>query len=144
CVLCFVRFLFCRCLCFFFFQAEDGIRDFHVTGVQTCALPILNRMAVNLGFSVGPALGGFLAMISYSWIFYGNAIAALSAAVVFLIFFRNRKPRSTISTRRKQEKTFTKKDRNAYLDVPFIIFNIFCCLFSMAFFQLLSTVPLYY
>src|SRR5690606_40101447 len=28
---------------FFFFQAEDGIRDFHVTGVQTCALPICNR-----------------------------------------------------------------------------------------------------
>src|SRR5215475_14222852 len=27
-------------LFFFFFQAEDGIRDFHVTGVQTCALPI--------------------------------------------------------------------------------------------------------
>src|SRR5690606_40797183 len=28
---------------FFFFQAEDGIRDFHVTGVQTCALPISGR-----------------------------------------------------------------------------------------------------
>src|SRR2546429_6885474 len=28
------------CLCFFFFQAEDGIRDVAVTGVQTCALPI--------------------------------------------------------------------------------------------------------
>src|SRR5690606_40558819 len=27
--------------CVFFCQAEDGIRDFHVTGVQTCALPIL-------------------------------------------------------------------------------------------------------
>ena len=26
--------------CFFFFQAEDGIRDHCVTGVQTCALPI--------------------------------------------------------------------------------------------------------
>src|SRR5690606_40804271 len=26
-----------------FFQAEDGIRDFHVTGVQTCALPIYTR-----------------------------------------------------------------------------------------------------
>src|SRR5690606_39359849 len=25
------------------FQAEDGIRDFHVTGVQTCALPIWSR-----------------------------------------------------------------------------------------------------
>src|SRR5260221_10172232 len=28
------------CLVFFFFQAEDGIRDHCVTGVQTCALPI--------------------------------------------------------------------------------------------------------
>src|SRR5690606_39797820 len=27
----------------FFFQAEDGIRDFHVTGVQTCALPIFRQ-----------------------------------------------------------------------------------------------------
>src|SRR2546429_7354972 len=29
-----------RCCFFFFFQAEDGIRDVAVTGVQTCALPI--------------------------------------------------------------------------------------------------------
>src|SRR3712207_9088722 len=29
-------------LFFFFFQAEDGIRDIGVTGVQTCALPILD------------------------------------------------------------------------------------------------------
>src|SRR5256885_8646449 len=29
------------CFIFFFFQAEDGIRDYKVTGVQTCALPIL-------------------------------------------------------------------------------------------------------
>src|SRR5256885_9683513 len=28
---------------FFFFQAEDGIRDYKVTGVQTCALPILRK-----------------------------------------------------------------------------------------------------
>src|SRR5437870_8879858 len=28
---------------FFFFQAEDGIRDGHVTGVQTCALPICQK-----------------------------------------------------------------------------------------------------
>src|SRR6266478_7178350 len=30
---------------FFFFQAEDGIRDLTVTGVQTCALPILRLLA---------------------------------------------------------------------------------------------------
>src|SRR5690606_40994099 len=28
-----------------FFQAEDGIRDFHVTGVQTCALPIYSPIS---------------------------------------------------------------------------------------------------
>src|SRR5205085_7910152 len=31
-------------ICFFFFQAEDGIRDLTVTGVQTCALPIYDRI----------------------------------------------------------------------------------------------------
>src|SRR5205807_7302845 len=31
---------------FFFFQAEDGIRDYKVTGVQTCALPIYPETAV--------------------------------------------------------------------------------------------------
>src|SRR5690606_41197887 len=47
----------------FFFQAEDGIRDFHVTGVQTCALPIYFPMLFNL-FVVGMLilLNGVLAM----------------------------------------------------------------------------------
>src|SRR5438874_9878100 len=34
---------------FFFFQAEDGIRDLYVTGVQTCALPISQRLRA-IGF----------------------------------------------------------------------------------------------
>src|SRR2546426_7964054 len=33
---------------FFFFQAEDGIRDYKVTGVQTCALPISPALLVVL------------------------------------------------------------------------------------------------
>src|SRR5690606_39699599 len=33
----------------FFFQAEDGIRDFHVTGVQTCALPIFAAWLPGMG-----------------------------------------------------------------------------------------------
>src|SRR2546430_3194835 len=42
---------------FFFFQAEDGIRDLTVTGVQTCALPILAgavgwTYALTLGFAL--------------------------------------------------------------------------------------------
>src|SRR3989440_5718272 len=34
------KLIVCSVFCFFFFQAEDGIRDLIVTGVQTCALPI--------------------------------------------------------------------------------------------------------
>lgn len=105
----------------------------------------LNRMAVNLGFSIGPALAGFLATFSYDWIFYGNAIAALCAAVVFIIVFKGRKPRNhTEPLLIKADRKRAEGDRNAYTDTPFIIFNIFCCLFSMAFFQLLSTLPLFY
>src|SRR2546429_6595958 len=36
---------------FFFFQAEDGIRDVAVTGVQTCALPILEHLGISLAES---------------------------------------------------------------------------------------------
>src|SRR5207302_4251557 len=41
-------------LFFFFFQAEDGIRDFHLAGVQTCALPI---WAIGADFAVRRRLG---------------------------------------------------------------------------------------
>src|SRR5690606_36459739 len=44
----------------FFFQAEDGIRDFHVTGVQTCALPISDTEeppGLRRGFEVGGVPG---------------------------------------------------------------------------------------
>src|SRR5688500_18537061 len=37
---------------FFFFQAEDGIRDYKVTGVQTCALPILRGRTLNEAFII--------------------------------------------------------------------------------------------
>src|SRR5206468_5978565 len=43
------------CLCFFF-QAEDGIRDLIVTGVQTCALPILALHDQRATASVRPGL----------------------------------------------------------------------------------------
>lgn len=102
----------------------------------------LNRMAVNLGFSIGPALGGFLASISYNWIFYGNAIGAAAAVIVFIYFFHNRTPNKLPI---KDEDIKPKyKERNAYADSSFIIFNILCCLFSMGFLQLLSTLPLFY
>src|SRR5437588_5114785 len=49
CVFCHIVFSCDDVLCvFFFFQAEDGIRDHCVTGVQTCALPISERRSSGL------------------------------------------------------------------------------------------------
>src|SRR5258707_1743343 len=42
-------FMYFDVLFFFFFQAEDGIRDFGVTGVQTCALPIYRQTSFRAG-----------------------------------------------------------------------------------------------
>src|SRR5207244_10545205 len=51
----FVRQILCVFMLFyvFFFQAEDGIRDDLVTGVQTCALPILYASACEAGMDSG-------------------------------------------------------------------------------------------
>src|SRR5256884_5137428 len=44
----------------FFFQAEDGIRDVAVTGVQTCALPISEKAGVaGGGYGMGVAVGDY-------------------------------------------------------------------------------------
>src|SRR5690348_9349534 len=48
-----IRYTGCASL-FFFFQAEDGIRDGRVTGVQTCALPILLKAAQSATTEPGP------------------------------------------------------------------------------------------
>src|ERR1019366_9685102 len=45
-----------RLLMFFFFQAEDGIRDWSVTGVQTCALPISGELHQGLPVVVAIAV----------------------------------------------------------------------------------------
>src|SRR5690554_1288245 len=59
---------------FFFFQAEDGIRDADVTGVQTCALPIWLRGLLKLGaqnraFPANPEKLCHLLRLNMSWYF---------------------------------------------------------------------------
>src|SRR5256885_4438914 len=63
----------------FFFQAEDGIRDYKVTGVQTCALPILIWAIAAVLLSVGE-------IFTPGMFFLGPvALAAVAAAVVALV-----------------------------------------------------------
>src|SRR5690625_5805929 len=54
---------------FFFFQAEDGIRDGHVTGVQTCALPISAREHIPIYLAaVGPRNCALAGEIADGWL----------------------------------------------------------------------------
>src|SRR5256885_11123009 len=47
---------------YFFFQAEDGIRDYKVTGVQTCALPIWTVIVDEIHAVIGTRRGAHLAL----------------------------------------------------------------------------------
>lgn len=100
----------------------------------------LNRMALNLGFSIGPALGGFLAAFSYDLLFYGNAFGATIAALIFYLYFRNKKG----TAKSKEEVLLKIPSKSPYKDVPFLVFTFLSILFAICFFQLLSTLPLYY
>lgn len=107
----------------------------------------LNRMAINLGFSIGPALGGILAVISYNFLFAVNAFGALFAGLAYMYFFRDRahKSGSFEKTRKKElEETNIIKEGSAYRDVPFIVYSVFCGIFSICFFQFFNTLPLFY
>ncbi len=104
----------------------------------------LNRMAINLGFSVGPALGGFLATLSYHWIFYGNAIGTFAAAVIFVLFFYKRKGTARTKVAGQTTPPTASVPRSPYRDWPFLLFSLLCCGYAICFFQLLNTLPLFY
>ena len=130
----------------------DAFRPANSVSVASYAKPenitrafSLNRLAINLGFSIGPAVAGFLATISFDWIFYGNSFAVMSAAIIFFMFFHKRQKRTVVKTNKEiLSATDTVQSRNPHTDIPFILFNIFCCIFSFCFFQLITTLPLFY
>src|SRR2546430_5798040 len=77
--------------CFFFFQAEDGIRDWTVTGVQTCALPIchLTRKSATAFSRGGDSGPGALSILAVA--------AVVTAALAALALARPRRRRRDTS-----------------------------------------------
>lgn len=104
----------------------------------------LNRMAVNLGFSIGPALGGVLSGISYNFLFVFNFTGALIAGIIYVFFFRKR---NKIFREKKKSETFEvvkKTGKSPYKDYPFLVFSFLCTIFAICFFQFFNTIPLFY
>jgi len=104
----------------------------------------LNRMALNLGFSIGPAVGGLLAAFSYNWLFYGNGISAALAGLVFYTYFKGRQGNKIVKQTADLKAQTLPLVKSPYKDKVFILFNILCTFYSICFFQLLSTLPLFY
>src|SRR5690606_14903854 len=100
----------------------------------------LNRMAVNLGFSIGPALGGILSAVSYNFLFYSNALGALLAGITYIWFFKNRTHRN----REIEPSELGQNSVSPYRDWKFMLFAFLCLLFSICFFQILNTLTLFY
>lgn len=105
----------------------------------------LNRMAINLGFSIGPALGGILSGISYNFLFVVNAIGALVAGIIYVVFFRKRNQIFREKKRLEPKKTIENvSTKSPYKDFPFLIYSILCAVFAVCFFQFFNTIPLFY
>lgn len=101
----------------------------------------LNRMAINLGFSIGPALGGLLAGISFKLLFVADGLTCIAAAIFFFLYFKNIQGHQPIS---KEKKELSAKTKSAYHDRQFLIFTVLSSCFAILFFQLFISLPLYY
>jgi predicted MFS family arabinose efflux permease len=99
----------------------------------------LNRLAVNLGWAIGPALGGILASINYSLLFWVDGLTCILAALVLYYVLP---PQKAVKIN-KQIKTIQKTD-SAYRDKVFLQGMFLVLLIGICFFQLFSIIPVYY
>ena len=95
-------------------------------------------LAINLGFSVGPAVGGIIiTTLSYGGLFWVDGITCILATFL-LIKVLNPKKAKTL------DEIKTTHPKSAYHDKAFFIFLIAMVLFGIVFLQYFSTMPLYY
>lgn len=100
----------------------------------------LNRLAINLGWSIGPAVGGVLASINYSYLFWADGITCMAAS---LLLFAGLSPSHT-PDKKKTKKETVAGSLSAYRDKPFLQGMFYLFLIGLSFFQLFSVIPAYY
>jgi predicted MFS family arabinose efflux permease len=99
----------------------------------------LNRLAVNLGWAFGGALGGFLASVNYHLLFWVDGFTNILAALLLLKLM----PRSKfVKTLKHHNEPVIKA--SAYKDKVYVMFIILSTLFGICFFQFFIMEPVFY
>ena len=99
----------------------------------------LVRMAINLGFAAGPALGGLIIMgIGYKGLFWVDGASCIIAILIFAVLVKERKAISTPMT----TTTLITETKNTTL--IFMLFLFVSFITAMIFFQIFTTLPLYH
>ncbi len=101
----------------------------------------LNRLAMNLGFAVGPAIGGMLASHSYELLFYADGFTCMSAAIILYFLFRKNTVKPVVKFQNSEKR---KNGHSAYRDQSFLIGMAFLFMVGLCFFQVFSILPVYY
>lgn len=96
----------------------------------------LNRLAVNLGMSLGPAVGGVLALYDYDWLFWVDGFTCLGAALLLHLAFR---PKPGMGG----EARHAAAGRSPWSDGPYLAFVFLCFLVASVMFQFLGAYPLF-
>ncbi|MCD8401824.1 MDR family MFS transporter [Tenacibaculum finnmarkense] len=98
----------------------------------------LIRLAINLGFSAGPALGGLIiTSLSYSGLFWVDGITCISATFLLMNVLNPKKARTL-------DELKVANPISIFKDTAFWLFFVGMFIFALVFLQLFSTIPLYY
>ncbi|MCO6162667.1 MFS transporter [Flavobacterium sp. NRK F7] len=107
---------------------------------RTRALTLV-RLAVNLGFAAGPALGGLIIMnIGYEGLFWVDGFTCVAAILIFWIMVKEKQHSSYLN----KENPGEILTASVFKDGPFWTFLIMCLINGIIFFQLFSTLPIYH
>ena len=107
---------------------------------RTRALTLV-RLAINLGFAAGPALGGLLIMsVGYKGLFWVDGTSCILAILIFWIKVKEKK-KSKYTDKEHPGEVLT---HSVFKDTPFWIFLTGTLITGILFFQLFTTIPLYH
>ncbi len=103
----------------------------------------LNRLAINLGMSIGPVIGGFLSAINFSLLFYVNGVTSILAGIFLMLAPVNpRQAQKDLSADKNSEKNIIR-ERSALKDKTFLFYMLALIPVELVFFQFLGGLPLY-